>query len=49
LATLCTCEGAEWRPLRLTFRRLPCAAELTNLPYAGTAPGYLANRTSRRT
>jgi hypothetical protein len=48
-ATLCAAEGAECRPLLLTFRFLPCAAALTNLPYAGTAPGYSANRASRRT
>ena len=48
-ATLCAVEGAECRPLLLIFRFLPCAAALTNLPYAGTAPGYSANRASRRT
>ena len=48
-ATLCAVEGAECRPLLLTFRFLRCAAALTNLPNAGTAPGYSANRASRRT
>jgi hypothetical protein len=41
-ATFCTCEGVECRPLLLTFLFLTCAAELTNLPYAGTVPGYSA-------
>jgi hypothetical protein len=42
LATLCACEGAECRPLLLTFLFLTCVAEFTNLPYAGTVPGYSA-------
>src|SRR5258708_6776885 len=48
LATLCVVEGAECRPLLLTFRLLACAAELTDLPYAGTAPGYWAHCASRQ-
>jgi hypothetical protein len=48
-ATLCAVEGAECRPLFLTFRFLLCAPALTNLPYAGTAPGSSANRAARRT
>ena len=48
-ATLRAVEGAECRPLLLTCRFLPCALALTNLPYVGTAPGYSANRASRRT
>ena len=48
-ATLCAVEGAECRPLLLIFRFLPCAPALTNLPNAGTVPGYWANRAPRRT
>jgi hypothetical protein len=48
LARFCAREGAECRPFLLTFSCLWCAADLTNLPYAGTAPGYSANRASHQ-
>jgi hypothetical protein len=44
-----TCEGDACRPILLSFLFLPCVpAEVTNLPYAGTAPSYSAPCAFRR-
>jgi hypothetical protein len=48
-ASFTACEGVVCRPLLRNFLFLPCGvAYRTNLPYAGSAPGYAADCASHQ-